>query len=115
MGLKQDIKVLFRRYSDEVQISTTETGEILLFNHNNISRCPAGVFTGIDFESQKGIIPVTSLISGSPVQTMFWQKHIALRCTDNGIYAEPIAVVSFTGQASGIKYTGHLIELSRRR
>jgi len=106
-----DVKIMFRRYCDTVSISTTEDGRIILFNHNNISPCPAGVFTGIDFELPSWITPKVTTIEDVPVATMFWKKCMTLRCPDNKKYDEPIAYVSFLNRDSGFIFNGHLIEL----
>ena len=115
MEVRNDIKVLYSRYSEKIIVDTTEEGRIVLFNHNNILETGYGVFTGIAFDLASNISYTVADFAGNTLQTFYGPNAcLILRIDDDKNYDEPCALVTFGEDIRTHNiFKGHLIEIKK--
>ena len=109
-----DIKVLFKRYNNNVSMQDAN-GEVILYNHSNIIPSRLGISTGVKLDVNEHVLLDIKDFDGNNIKYGRESGYIVLYIDDNGIYDSPICKVTFVPKDSTFcvsKFFGHLIEFN---
>lgn len=109
-----DIKVLFKRYNNEVSAEPFE-GDVILYNHSDIIPSRLGVSTGVKFSLNDHVLLDIRDFDNHKIDFGIEKGYIVLYINDNGKYNTPICRVTFVPKSETFhikKFYGHLIEFN---
>ena len=109
-----DIKVLYKKYNENILIEDAN-GEVILYNHSNIIPSRLGVSTGVRLDVNEHVLLDIKDFEGNKLKYGKENGYIVLYTNDNGIYDKPICKVTFVPRditSCVPQFFGHLIEFN---